>query len=81
MIYSVLINKEKITIVTEITIFCYKIWMLFYKFLGGSEKFQDKKTYFYKEVCQLCKSTREEKAIEVRRSNLLEDVGINISIE
>ena len=48
----------------------------FVKCLGGSEKFQDKQSYFYKEVCQLSKSAREEKTIEVRRSYLLEDVCV-----
>jgi len=42
---------------------------------GGSEKFQDKRQYFYKEVCKLSKPSRKEQVIKVSRSRILEDVS------
>ena len=44
-------------------------------FIGGSEKFQDKRQYFYKEICKLSKSSRKEQVIRVSRDNILEDVS------
>ena len=49
-------------------------------FSGGSEKFQDKRQYFYKEICKLSKSSRKEQVIRVSRSNVLEDVSYNYLI-